>query len=55
MQNIGVDTGTPGKNILIHGKKAVEMPGKFHANLSAGNSIRIETPGGGGFGPAENG
>jgi len=46
--------GTPGKNILVHDNKAVEMPGKFHADLPAGDSIRIETPGGGGFGVPED-
>ena len=50
----GGNPGTPGKNILIHDNKAVEMPDKFHADLPAGDSIRIETPGGGGFGVPED-
>ncbi|MBS1849459.1 MAG: hydantoinase B/oxoprolinase family protein [Acidobacteria bacterium] len=36
--------------ILQAGRLAQEMPGKFHVRLRKGERIRIETPGGGGFG-----
>ncbi len=42
--------GTPGRNIVISGGKAVEMPGKFTTRLKKGDVLRIETPGGGGWG-----
>ncbi|HML61654.1 MAG TPA: hypothetical protein PKD41_12220 [Solidesulfovibrio sp.] len=28
------------------------MPAKFHVRLHAGDRLRLETPGGGGYGPA---
>ncbi|HEY1676549.1 MAG TPA: hydantoinase B/oxoprolinase family protein [Candidatus Sulfotelmatobacter sp.] len=44
--------GAAGTASLIHRDGSVEvMPGKFSARLSAGERIRIETPGGGGWGP----
>lgn len=47
----GGKQGSPGKNTVLQAGRANEMPGKFHARLSCGDSIRIETPGGGGYGP----
>ena len=38
--------GAPGRNLL----NSEELPGKVTRNLTAGDVIRIETPGGGGFG-----
>jgi N-methylhydantoinase B len=49
----GGDPGTPGRNVLVRGGSPIPMPGKFHAALSAGDIIRIETPGGGGYGPPD--
>ncbi|MBW2130094.1 MAG: hydantoinase B/oxoprolinase family protein [Deltaproteobacteria bacterium] len=46
----GGGPGVRGKNILIHGKRREKMPGKFTAVLSSGDIVRIETPGGGGYG-----
>ncbi len=50
----GGEPGRPGRNRVNRNKTATEMPGKFHVKLSAGDSICIETPGGGGFGKAKD-
>jgi N-methylhydantoinase B len=43
--------GAPGKAFITRADGAVEvMPGKFSTRLRAGERIRIETPGGGGWG-----
>ena len=43
----------PGAQRLIAANGAVkELPGCFSLNVAAGDIIEIETPGGGGFGPA---
>jgi len=45
--------GAPGRAFIKRGDGAVEeMPGKFSARLRKGDRIRIETPGGGGWGNA---
>ncbi len=52
-QPYGLNGGLPGKkgrNIIITGGTEKEMGGKFHVFLRAGDVIRIETPGGGGYG-----
>ena len=46
----GGGSGLPGRNILIHKGHWTEAPGKCHHRLIAGDRIRIETPGGGGYG-----
>ncbi len=46
----GGNPGKPGKNIIIVNGKEEIMPGKFNRFLKKGTIIRIETPGGGGFG-----
>jgi len=49
----GIDGGGPGscgRNYIIRNGKKELMPGKFHAELKKGDSLRIETPGGGGYG-----
>ncbi len=47
----GGKPGAPGRNVLIHANGAVEtLSGKFTRHLSAGDRLRIETPGGGGWG-----
>ncbi len=45
----GCDGGC-GRNIIIRDKKEKIMPGKFHGKFKKGDIVRIETPGGGGFG-----
>ncbi|NPA32561.1 MAG: hydantoinase B/oxoprolinase family protein [Aquificae bacterium] len=42
--------GKPGKNIVITKEGRKEMPSKFTAKLKKGDRLRIETPGGGGYG-----
>jgi N-methylhydantoinase B len=46
--------GSPGKTSVIRNDGSVEtMPGKFSTRLRAGDRIRIESPGGGGWGLAD--
>jgi N-methylhydantoinase B len=42
--------GSRGKNILIRGDQSSRLPGNVSADVSPGDCIRIETPGGGGWG-----
>ncbi|BDQ35362.1 hydantoinase B/oxoprolinase family protein [Pseudodesulfovibrio portus] len=49
----GGEPGQPGRNVLITGTGPEPLPGKFHRSLNKGDRIRIETPGGGGFGTPE--
>ncbi len=46
----GGSPGASGKNVIIKDGKRIECGGKFSAFLKKGDSIRIETPGGGGWG-----
>ncbi len=47
----GGETGSPGKACVIRSNGSVEeMPGKFSTRLGKGERIRIESPGGGGWG-----
>lgn len=46
----GGGPGVPGRNVLIRDGQAEELPGKFHARVRTNDRIRIETPGGGGYG-----
>ncbi|MBZ5706098.1 MAG: hydantoinase B/oxoprolinase family protein [Acidobacteriia bacterium] len=47
----GGKDGAPGKAIVIRENgSSQELPGKFNVRLRKGERIRIETPGGGGFG-----
>ncbi len=46
----GGGAGATGANYLVRGRKKTRLPGKTNVNLSAGDRIRIETPGGGGCG-----
>lgn len=46
----GGGEGSPGRNVILRKGIPEVMPGKFHAELSAGDRVRIETPGGGGYG-----
>ncbi|MBI3129264.1 MAG: hydantoinase B/oxoprolinase family protein [Candidatus Tectomicrobia bacterium] len=42
--------GATGRNSLLRGGKAIRLPGKARVEARAGDVIRIETPGGGGWG-----
>ncbi len=46
----GGDNGGKGKNIIIMNGETFEMPSKFNTKLHEGDILRIETPGGGGYG-----
>ncbi len=49
----GLQGGGPGKrgrNVLVRGGKSVKLPGKTTLALERGDRIRVQTPGGGGFG-----
>jgi N-methylhydantoinase B len=49
----GGDPGAPGRNVLIHADGREEtLPSKFTRYLEAGMRVRVETPGGGGWGRA---
>jgi N-methylhydantoinase B len=47
----GGQPGAPGRNLL----NGEELPAKVTRDLAAGDLVRVETPGGGGFGPVPNG
>ena len=42
--------GAPGRNSLLRGADVEQLPGHVTLQLRAGDIIRIETPGGGGYG-----
>lgn len=49
----GAQGGAPGgrgRNTLIRDGREEKLPGKIQVNLKAGDRLRIETPGGGGYG-----
>lgn len=46
----GGGPGTPGRNILIRDGREQELPGKAELQVRPGDVLRIETPGGGGWG-----
>ena len=48
----GGGDGTSGRNVLRRGMLEETLPSKFSRRLHAGDEIRIETPGGGGWGSA---
>ena len=50
----GGSSGATGRNTLIHPDgREEELPGKFSRQLAAGSRLRIETPGGGGWGKGD--
>jgi N-methylhydantoinase B/oxoprolinase/acetone carboxylase alpha subunit len=52
----GLQGGSPGKegaNLLIRKGKRVKLPGKARFDVEPADIVRIETPGGGGFGNVE--
>ena len=46
----GGTAGAVGRNSIVRNGVLFERPGKFHEGLRAGDIVRIETPGGGGYG-----
>jgi N-methylhydantoinase B len=47
----GGERGAPGRNVLVHPDGTEEaLPAHFSRRLPAGSRLRVETPGGGGFG-----
>ncbi len=48
----GAAAGKPGKNTIVRRGRMDARPSKFHERLQADDVIRIETPGGGGYGRA---
>lgn len=46
----GGEPGQPGQNSLIHEGQEIPLPGKFTRQLAADDVLRMETPGGGGWG-----
>lgn len=50
----GGQPGMTGKNMILRDGQVMEMPGKFHQNLRKGDVLRIETPGGGGYGEEDS-
>ena len=47
---LGGETGKPGKNLLLHGKRTTNIAGKARFEVEPGDVLRIESPGGGGYG-----
>jgi N-methylhydantoinase B len=49
----GVAGGAPGvsgRNVLVRGRRTIRLPAKVTLDVRAGDRVRIETPGGGGYG-----
>lgn len=46
----GGRSGSPGRNLLITGADQKDLGGSFSIDVTAGQILRIESPGGGGFG-----
>jgi N-methylhydantoinase B/oxoprolinase/acetone carboxylase alpha subunit len=47
----GGEPGASGRNTLLRADGTeVRLPGKFREELHAGDRLRVETPGGGGYG-----
>jgi len=42
--------GVTGRNLLLRGGNSLPLPGKATIDLEPGDALRIETPGGGGWG-----
>lgn len=51
---LGGHAGDCGRNILIRGDEIKELPSKINFQAKAGDVLRIETPGGGGYGEPES-
>jgi N-methylhydantoinase B/oxoprolinase/acetone carboxylase alpha subunit len=46
----GGKPGARGRNSVLHGKQTIAVPGKARFEVEAGDVLRIESPGGGGYG-----
>ncbi len=46
----GGDAGATGRNTLLRGRERLKIAGKANFRVHAGNVLRVETPGGGGWG-----
>ena len=46
--------GARGRNVLIRDGREEELPGKVELRLRPGDRLRIETPGGGGYGEPDD-
>jgi N-methylhydantoinase B len=46
----GGSSGKPGRNTLLRGNRSRNLPGKLRFDAQPGDLLRIETPGGGGWG-----
>jgi N-methylhydantoinase B len=46
----GGHPGKPGRITIVRGKRRIPMPSKFVVDLTPGDEVVLETPGGGGFG-----
>jgi N-methylhydantoinase B len=46
----GGGKGKKGRNLIVRNRKTIALPGKADLNLKAGDRVRIETAGGGGWG-----
>jgi N-methylhydantoinase B len=46
----GGEGGKPGANFLVRHGRRVRLPGKTSIDVETGDRVRVETPGGGGFG-----
>jgi N-methylhydantoinase B len=51
---MGGEAGKKGINIVLEQGRKIRKPGKFQVRLHDGDVIRIETPGGGGYGKKKN-
>ena len=49
----GGEAGAAGKTTLLKGRRAIAIPGKARFEVKAGDVVRVESPGGGGYGEAE--
>jgi N-methylhydantoinase B len=48
----GGAAGRPGRNLLVRDGRARALPSKINLRVDAGDAVRLETPGGGGWGRA---
>jgi N-methylhydantoinase B len=51
----GGAAGARGRNSLLRGKRTTAIPGKARFEVEAGDVLRIESPGGGGYGKSRGG
>ncbi|MCG3207952.1 MAG: Acetophenone carboxylase delta subunit [Anaerolineae bacterium] len=50
----GGQPGQPGKNVLRRGQTDIDLPAKTSTQLQPGDVLRLETPGGGGYGSSSH-